>query len=68
MIAIGAGVALLIGFLLCNHFNKMDRGKIEYLDKEEINALVLHARQDIKLVVMLLSIVIIMLGMIADKM
>ena len=67
MHTIGSFFALALVGWLCNRSNNSDRGMVSDLQDNEIKALILHARQDIKLLAFLLGLVIIMLGIIADK-
>ena len=67
MYTIGSFFALALVGWLCTRSNKSDRGMVSDIQDNEIKALILHARQDIKLLVFLLGLMIVMLGIIADK-
>ena len=64
---IGSVLAIAVVGLICDRANQRERKFIEFLSEEEKNAAILHTRQDVKLVCYLLAVVIIMLGIIADK-
>jgi len=67
MYTLGSFFALALVGWLCNRSNNSDRGLVSDIQDNEIKALILHARQDVKILVFLLGLVIIMLGIIADK-
>jgi hypothetical protein len=61
-------IALIVGAgWLANRTHAQDRQNVTLLTDDEVRTAVLHARQDIKLLCFLLSGVIIMLGIIADR-
>ncbi len=61
-------IALIIGAgWWANWTHTKDRKNVAHLNDDEVKTAVLHARQDIKLLCFLLSGVIIMLGIIADR-
>jgi hypothetical protein len=61
-------IALIIGAgWLANRTHAKDRQNVALLSDDEVRTAVLHARQDVKLLCFLLSGVIIMLGIIADR-
>jgi hypothetical protein len=49
--------------------NASDRSRIitQYISDDEVRAVILHARQDIKLIVFLLMGILLMLGFVADR-
>jgi hypothetical protein len=47
--------------------NVKDRANIAVLTDDEVRSAVLHARQDIKLIAIMLAGILIMLGIIADR-
>jgi hypothetical protein len=63
-------VALILivgaGWYADNRHEK-DRKNIAISDDDEVRSVILHARQDIKLLVFLLGAVVLMLGIIADR-
>ena len=65
----GVAFALIVGIgWYTMRTNVKDRANISVLSDDEVRTAVLHARQDIKLVAFLLCGVLVMLGLIADKM
>lgn len=65
----GIAVVLMVAAgWLANRTHAEDRKNIAILDDDEARSAVLHTRQDVKLVCFLLCGVIIMLGVIADRM
>jgi len=57
---------LVIGYAV-GKANEKDRAASSYLDPEtETRAVILHARQDIKLIVFVLAAILVMLGVLAD--
>lgn len=65
-----SGLAIILIFgagLLANMTHAKDRKNITLLDDDEVRTAILHARQDIKLICFMLAGIIIMLGIIADR-
>lgn len=50
-----------------NRTHAEDRNNIANLTDDEVRSAILHARQDIKLVVFMLAAVVLMLGVVADR-
>lgn len=68
MIFTGIAIALIVGAgWWADRTHAQDRKNIAILDDDEVRSAILHARQDIKLVVFMLAAVVLMLGIIADR-
>ena len=61
LLALGA-----IGWLV-GRANVRDRAIVAVLSDDEVRTAILHARQDIKLVAFMLGAILLMLGIIADR-
>jgi hypothetical protein len=67
MFTIGAiAVIVIIGWYV-ERLNVADRQRTEILSDDEVRTAILHARQDLKLIAFLLTGILVMLGVIADK-
>jgi len=67
MFTIGAFIAVgLIGWW-ADRSNVKDRQHVLSIDDGEVRQSVLHARQDLKLIAFLMAAIVIMLGIIADR-
>ncbi len=67
MFTVGAFVFAVVISLSIDRLNAKDRSNIAILSDEELRSAVLHTRQDVKLVAFLLYAILIMLGVIADR-
>ena len=66
MFTAGAFLLVVLIVTLANHANTKDRATYDKA-RDQTSILALHTRQDIKLIALLLCGVIVMLGIIADK-
>jgi hypothetical protein len=62
-------VALLLGILFnVDRYHAIDRKRVpEQVSDAEVRQSILHARQDLKLIAFLLAAILVMLGVIADR-
>lgn len=61
-------IALIVGAgWWADRNHPKDRENIAILDDDEVRSAILHARQDIKLLVFMVAAVVLMLGIIADR-
>jgi hypothetical protein len=68
MFTIGAIVILVVLAFYVDRYNAIDRKREpEMVSDAEVRQSVLHARQDLKLIAFLLGAILVMLGVIADK-
>jgi hypothetical protein len=68
MYTVGAFLLIAVLCWLANRANDKDRPTYnEQMDDDEPNWLLLHIRQDIKLVAFMLAGIIIMVGLVADR-
>lgn len=60
---------LLVGVIgwYADRMNVKDRSNIAILSDDEVRSAILHTRQDVKFVAFLLGAIIVMLGIIADR-
>lgn len=67
MFTIGAFIAIAAIGWYVDRANIKDRGIVALLTDDEMRTNILHARQDLKLIAFLLFAVLVMLGIIADR-
>jgi hypothetical protein len=67
MFTVGAFIAITLIAWYVGRANVKDRAVVALLSDDEVRTAILHARQDVKLVAFMLAAILVMLGVIADK-